>query len=344
MSNLVDFFWNKIYSTIDQNNRYNTVLQFNDVILVNFDCLYERECALRGVDQLLFYLHTIGQGKRFIFISEDGAILNLSSAINVITNIITTFNLNPETCAVICREQLDIPNAAVYCYDSIPYWCKVLILKIQNIPIPTGKFNKKFAVWFNRGTLFRLLLTKHLYDNHKQNSLISYQESGIVIDRKMTEYYQDLLSWAQENTPIVYDQLFTDKQYTIEMIVGTRHPYEEYFMEIICETDILGTSWITEKTIKNLYVGKPFVVMSGPRTLAKLHQYGFKTFSPWIDESYDLLENHHERLQAIIAEIDRIALLDVNELHKNIKPILEHNRLNYLKILKDSSNENSFSR
>lgn len=336
MTELVNYFWQHIHRKINQNDRYQTVLEVNDVLLVNFDCLYERECGLRAVDQLIFHLHKIGLGKKFIFISEDGAVLEHTGAIDVIKNIIDTFKLTNETCAVICREHIKISNATVVVADSIPYWCKLLKPAIQHIPIPQGNFTKKFAVWFNRGTIFRLTITQHLHKNYRDTSIISYQQSGVIVDRKMQEYYSDLITWAEANTPIVYDQLFPAGQYTHDMIVGNRHPYEDYFLEIVGETDIIGTSWITEKTIKNLYIGKPFLIMGGVGTLARLKSFGFETFSPWIDESYDSITNHADRLAAILTEIDRIATLDVNDLHNKIKHVLEYNRQHYLKVARMS--------
>jgi hypothetical protein len=285
----------------------------------------------------LYYLHKIGQDKRFIFISEDGAILEHSGAIDVINNIIKTFNLTASTCAVICREEIAIPNATVDVVDCVPYWCKVLYSSVKGISIPQGNFTKKFAVWFNRGTIFRLAITQHLYEHYLNDSIISYQEQGVLVDRKMTDYNQELIAWAEQHTPIVYDQLFPNRTYTHELIVGQRHPYNEYFMEIVCETDVLGTSWITEKTIKNLYIGKPFIVMSGAGTLAKLQSYGFKTFAPWIDESYDSIDNVHLRQQAVLAEIDSIATLsyaDINNLYSEMKPVLEHNRQVFLDVIR----------
>lgn len=334
MNNLVDFYWNKVFA-INQSDRYSTVLEFDDTIVVNFDCIYDREGTIRAKDQLTYYLHTIGKGRRFIFMSEDGAVLSGSGALSIVNNIIKTFNLTIDTCLVVCRESLSIHNATVKIIDSVPYWCMVLYPTIKNIPIPAGNFNKKFAVWFNRGTIFRLQLAKHLYENYKDTSIISYQESGIIIDRKMKKYYQDLIEWANQHTPIVYDQIFPNREYTHEMIVGAaRHPYNDYFIEIVCETEILSTAWVTEKTVKNLYIGKPFLVMTGQGILDKLRSYGFQTFSPWIDESYDLIENHNERLLAILAEIDRLASIDINKLYENIKPILDYNRTIYINLIK----------
>lgn len=326
-------FYNQYVKTIPPINRYITILEIEDVIVVNFDCLYDRECNIRGVDQLLYQLHRKGQGKRFLFISEDGANIHYSGAIQVVENIRNCFNLTTETCAVICREDIKIDNVKIVNNPSVPYWCRVLDPYIKDIDIPTGPFSKKFAVWFHRGTYYRLDLAKHLYLNHRDSSYISYQERGLLADRKLVEYFTDA-NWAWENTPIVHDQIFPNRQFNYDMIVGSsRKPYSDYAVEVVAETDVISTDWITEKTVKNLYIGKPFLLMSGVNSLAKIRQLGFKTFSPWINESYDTIPNIYLRLEAIKQEIDRLSTVDLNQLHKEIMPILQHNRKTYEKYI-----------
>ena len=67
--------------------------------------------------------------------------------------------------------------------------------------------------------------------------------------------------------------------------------------------------------------------------LAKLKSFGFKTFSPWINESYDDITNNYLRLEAIKQEIDRLADLDITHLYQELLPILEHNRETYVKYI-----------
>lgn len=317
-----------IAKSIPQHDRYTPILEWDDVIVVNFDSLYERDFHIRGIDQLLYKLHQIGQGRRFLFVSEDGANIRLS-AVSIIENVISCFDLTKETCCLVCREEISINNCEVVTKFSTPYWCAGLYTTLKGIGLSQGPFNKKFAIWFHRGTFYRLELAKYLTEHYKDQSIVSYQESGVIVDRNMQSLYSDEIAWANEHTPIIYDQLFPDRVFDLEMIAGKRKPYNEYFIEIVAETDILTADWITEKTVKNLYVGKPFIVMSGVGTLERLHQQGFKTFSPWINESYDTIENIHLRLEAIKQEIDRLATVDTDQLHQELKPILEHNRKNY---------------
>ena len=336
MLNLEEFYYQVVRLTPPR-DRYQTIQLIEDVVVVNFDCLYDRECSIRGTDQLIYLAHRLGQGKRFLFLSEDGANIGQSGAVQIINNIVNCFDLSAETCAVICRESINILNVTVINNEAIPYWCGVIYPTIKSIPIPQGPFTKKFAAWYHRGTFFRLQLAQHLLERYPNDSFISYQEHGMIVDRKLKEYFEDDMTWAEIRTPIIYDKLFPDRVFDFELIAGAnRKPYADYFIEIVAETDILTTNWITEKTVKNLYIGKPFIVMGGPEILDKIRSFGFQTFSPWIDESYDTITNSYQRLAAIKREIDRIASLtptEIQEIHRQLLPIIEHNRKIYQSLI-----------
>ena len=337
MLNLQEFYCQIVCQTPPR-DRFVTIQELRDVIVINFDCLYERECGIRGADQLVYLAHKLGQGKRFIFLSEDGSLIQQSGAVEIIKNIIQCFNLDKDTCAVVCRENLDIPNITVINDEAVLYWCRVLYPYIKDIAIPMGPFIKKFAVWFNRGTFIRLDIARSLFENYPNESFISYQEQGMLADRKLKEYFSDNIDWSDQHAPIIYDEIFSGRRFNFELIVGaSRKPYNDYFIEIVAETDTLTTNWITEKTVKNLYIGKPFIVMGGPGLLDKIRSFGFQTFSPWIDESYDTITNNYQRLAAIKQEIDRIANktdVEIQQMHQQLLPIFEHNRKTYRNIFK----------
>ena len=67
----------------------------------------------------------------------------------------------------------------------------------------------------------------------------------------------------------------------------------------------------------------------GPGSLEYLRSYGFKTFSPWIDESYDLETDTVKRINMMVNEMQRISKLDPEQLSallKNLKEITQHNK------------------
>ena len=304
-----------------------------DILIVNLDAIYERTYGYRAIDQLVYLICKQGHNKKLIFLSRDGANLSLTGITKIIEHIVIFLNLNKDNCIIICREPIEIYSITTFVYEAIPMWCAAIIDNFRKIEITGEPLEKKFAVWYNRGTFFRLMIAKHLFDNYSEDSFISYQEknTGMIYDHKLKDFFVDEISWAQKNAPITYDQPFpTDGYPSLNYFcVSDRKPYGKYFVDIIAETDILSTSWITEKTVRNLFAGVPFIIMSGYAVLEKIRNFGFKTFSPYIDESYDNIKNPYQRLESIKKEIDRIANMsyaELNEIRKTLIPILQHNR------------------
>ena len=81
-------------------------------------------------------------------------------------------------------------------------------------------------------------------------------------------------------------------------------------IEVVLETLFDDLRWhLTEKTLRPIACGRPFILMATAGSLQYLQQYGFETFGELIDESYDQIVNSRQRLQAVIAEMTRIAAL-----------------------------------
>jgi len=70
---------------------------------------------------------------------------------------------------------------------------------------------------------------------------------------------------------------------------------------------------LTEKTLKPIVMGQPFIIFSGPGSLAYLKKYGFKTFDSIWNESYDNIQQHEQRLDAILNLIDELYRLPDSE-------------------------------
>jgi hypothetical protein len=87
---------------------------------------------------------------------------------------------------------------------------------------------------------------------------------------------------------------------------------------VILETVFDNRIHLTEKTCRALACGHPFLLANGPGSLRYLKGYGFKTFDPWINESYDEQMDNGKRLTMIVNEINRIANLQENDLKELI--------------------------
>lgn len=97
---------------------------------------------------------------------------------------------------------------------------------------------------------------------------------------------------------------------------------------MIGELDMYATPFLTEKTYRCMAYKQPFILVTYPGMLATLKQQGYKTFSPYINETYDTVVDDDERLEAIKHEMLRLSLLTQSELEQlvnNVQDILEHN-------------------
>ena len=68
--------------------------------------------------------------------------------------------------------------------------------------------------------------------------------------------------------------------------------------------------------------------MCDPYSLTLLKQIGYKTFHPYIDESYDNEQNDVKRLKMILNEVNRLSNLSKSELFEfidDVKEITIHN-------------------
>jgi hypothetical protein len=101
-------------------------------------------------------------------------------------------------------------------------------------------------------------------------------------------------------------------------------------MEVVLETLFDDSRLhLTEKTLRPIACGKPFILASTVGSLQYLKNYGFETFDGLIDESYDLIGNSKDRLHAIVQEMKRIATLnadDKQQLYEKLHQIADRNK------------------
>lgn len=84
----------------------------------------------------------------------------------------------------------------------------------------------------------------------------------------------------------------------------------------------------TEKTWKTIRAKHPFVMLSTPQTLKGLRDLGYKTFHPYINESYDEIYDDQERFYAVMDEVERLANMTDEETTvwlENVQPIAQYN-------------------
>jgi hypothetical protein len=93
-----------------------------------------------------------------------------------------------------------------------------------------------------------------------------------------------------------------------------------------------GKLFISEATFMSILYGVPFLVIGNSGILHKLREFGFKTYSDIIDESYDLIEDDVERWEAVITEVHRLSQLSSDEYIQLYRSVKEISHYNYKKL------------
>jgi len=108
------------------------------------------------------------------------------------------------------------------------------------------------------------------------------------------------------------------------------YDYQNSLIEVVLETLFDDQrNHLTEKTLRPIAVGQPFILASTPGSLQYLRNYGFKTFDQCIDETYDTIKDSTDRLHAIITEMQRIDNLSSQKKQKlvnRLQSTVDHNR------------------
>jgi hypothetical protein len=134
------------------------------------------------------------------------------------------------------------------------------------------------------------------------------------------------------NIPKLYvdtDDLTVNLAY-LDTNIATTKLYEDSYFSVVSETcffDGVGR-FLTEKTFKPIVYQHPFILIAPAKSLEFLRKIGYKTFHPFIDESYDNVENDIERMKLVLKETERLSMLSESELYNfidQIKPITAHN-------------------
>jgi hypothetical protein len=106
--------------------------------------------------------------------------------------------------------------------------------------------------------------------------------------------------------------------------------YQHSAIEVVLETLFDDTRWhLTEKSLRPIACGRPFMLAATPGSLQYLRNYGFKTFDGLVDESYDNIVDPVQRLEAICIEMQRISQLTADQkqdLREKLYSIAKYNQ------------------
>lgn len=152
-------------------------------------------------------------------------------------------------------------------------------------------------------------------DNNQHYKSYYFENSNFKISTDLDQYF--LPTPAGSNASADYNSL----------------DYSRCGMEVVLETLFDDARLhLTEKSLRPIACGKPFILAGTTGSLEYLKSYGFKTFSSYIDESYDQISDPLQRLQAIaklMSDISKLPTSNKQELWTNLNGIAQYNRQHF---------------
>ena len=99
-------------------------------------------------------------------------------------------------------------------------------------------------------------------------------------------------------------------------------------ISVVLETVVDDKIHLTEKVLRPIACGHPFVLVAGPGSLAYLRSYGFRTFDSVFDESYDQQTDTVKRLEMVVQLMKKIQHLTDSD-WKEINAIAAYNKQHF---------------
>jgi hypothetical protein len=203
----------------------------------------------------------------------------------------------------------DLADKQYMCSDELLYRSRNTGYSIQYHEKPRSKnftaLVRTHKLW--RANTMARLWSKGLHERgyfSYNNKIVNENDVNCIdIDRfgslkHHTEFFLKLC-------PFHADLLTSDQHTEMERTVNVHH--DDAYFNFVIESELTGPVRLTEKVFKAIKHCQPFVI-AGPRgSVQQLRDMGYKTFDYVIDHSYDTIEDHTERWDAVSNEMCRLA-------------------------------------
>lgn len=223
---------------------------------------------------------------------------------------------------------------------------KMAIKDFDSLPEydPTVSKNKLFVCFNKVDREHRIQLLERMFGNELINKgYYSFEGTDGFIDRingMNTDEFPNVIS-NKDKFPIRLN-INEHRTNPVDIIGDDIKYHRDSHFSIVTETvfykdyhtvrynagQYADSLFITEKTYRCIVLEHPFIALARPGHIAELQRCGYKTFHPYIDESYDSIQDDTERFNAVVSEIERLCMLtddEWNEWERNILAIVKHN-------------------
>jgi len=190
----------------------------------------------------------------------------------------------------------------------------------------TDKRPYKFLLLNGRSRPHRTQLLEQLDDILDQGIWTNLDSSAGPI-RLLASKYEYAHVITHDNLPLsgfVKHHLFDNKWGDVYI---KDNLYQDTYFSVVTETVFdYPYSFRTEKIWKPMAIGHPWIAVANQGFYRDLHNLGFKSFAPVIDESFDQIENDQDRLDRIAQIVKDLCQQDLASLLDECYNVCKYNQ------------------
>jgi hypothetical protein len=238
----------------------------------------------------------------------------------------------------LCRKYEWTPHYYFYhgwaCLDWFRGYDRTYLIARARDRAPTRTFmspNRIVAGKRDHRVLFLYNIFKRNLENNHISAPRHCQYEGVDIQDIASKYNNTYPDIEQVFKDAELPRLFAgeDQQRMTSCWLSNFEEAADSLIYVPTETVYFGRrQHLTEKTFKAIALEMPFVLVAPAHSLKYLREYGFKTFAPYIDESYDDIEDDIARIERVAEVLANIQTLDSakrQRLHQDLLPVVEYN-------------------
>jgi hypothetical protein len=191
--------------------------------------------------------------------------------------------------------------------------------------------------YISSGMFYEYPTWADIFDENGREGLCHQHRDSPEIMKLLTDNKEKILNIGKLVIDADYDVL--QERNNALILPTTDHFYSNSYFSVVTETNCFAKGLtegeltppgrqLSEKTFKPIGLKHPFILVAPANTLDILKEIGYKTFGPWIDESYDNETNESARMLMIVKEIKRLcelSPLELTEYLTNVREICNYN-------------------
>lgn len=212
-----------------------------------------------------------------------------------------------------------------FTYAQIPYFEHVARCTWDCIELPAARSKTFMMIGTKDYPTRKYLLSRIVAAGADNNALISYKQvnsNGINLMYYTQEQINSINQVADQVDPRLPWPALDN---SIEFPQMPRQFLLDTYINLVTDTFFEGDVFVSEKVYTAMAHGQIFVMLAPAGTLAYLRRQGYRTFSDYIDESYDTIQDNYARLQAVADLIINLSQQDLANLATQCRDILLHN-------------------